>query len=65
MILYGLICLVAIFYVRYLLPKHILRTADEDNPKIPDKPDPYEIAYLWQTENELLSLVIFNLVRRG
>jgi uncharacterized protein (TIGR04222 family) len=65
LILYALICLGAILYVRYLLPKRMLRTADEDNPKIPDKPDPYEIAYLWQTENELLSLVIFNLVRRG
>lgn len=65
LLLYALICLAAILYVRYRLPKRVLRTADEDNPKIPDRPDPYEIAYLWQTENELLSLVIFNLVRRG
>ncbi len=65
LLLYALICLAAILYVRYRLPKRMLRTADEDHPKIPDRPDPYEIAYLWQTENELLSLVIFNLVRRG
>ncbi len=64
LLLYALICLAAILYVRYLLPKHMLRRSDEESPKIPDRPDPYEMAYLWQTENELLSLVIFNLVRR-
>lgn len=65
LILYALLCLAAILYARYLLPKRMIRNKEEESPKIPDKPDPYEIAYLWQTENELLSLVIFNLVRRG
>lgn len=65
LILYGLICLAAILYARYLLPKRMLRKTEEECPKIPDRPDPYEMAYLWQTENELLSMVIFNLVRRG
>lgn len=65
LLLYALICLAAILYVRYYLPGRVLRRTNEENPKIPDRPDPYEIAYLWQTENELLSLVIFNLVRRG
>lgn len=65
LLLYALICLAAMLYVRYLLPKRMLRKTDEESPKIPDRPDPYEIAYLWQSENELLALIIFNLVRRG
>lgn len=65
LMLYALICLGAILYVRYLLPKRIIRKEDEDRPKIPSRPDPYEIAYLRKGENELLSMVIFNLVRRG
>lgn len=64
LLLYALICLAATLYVRHRLPQRIIRSGGGMQ-KVPDKPDPYEIAYLWQTENELLALIIFNLVRRG
>jgi uncharacterized protein (TIGR04222 family) len=40
-------------------------TADLPALPVPEKPDPYEVAYLRGSENEVTRLVIFNLIQRG
>src|SRR5688572_21052441 len=63
--LYILLFVAAFLYVRYALADKISSSKKEDDINIPDQPDPYEVASIWQTENEVLALVIYNLVRRG
>lgn len=63
--LYVLLFVGAFLYIWIVLPVKLSQSKEEQNPKIPDNPDPYEIIGISQTENDLMALVIFNLVRRG
>jgi uncharacterized protein (TIGR04222 family) len=63
--LYVMLFVGAFLYIWFVLPIKLSESKEEQNPKIPDNPDPYEIIVISQTENDLIALVIFNLVRRG
>ncbi len=62
LLLYVLLFVGAFLYIWFVLPVKLSQSKEEQNPKIPDNPDPYEIIGISQTENDLMALVIFNLV---
>ncbi len=62
---YVLLFVGAFLYIRFVLPVRLSVSKEEQNAKIPENPNPYEIIGISQTENDLMALVIFNMVRRG
>ena len=61
---YGIVSL-AVIVIGWLMINSADRTRGADVPELPDKPDPYAIAYLRGGAREVIRLAVFNLIRRG
>jgi uncharacterized protein (TIGR04222 family) len=65
LVFYIMLSAIVILFVRYFLPGIVGKVKSGDDFRLPEQPDPYEIAYIRGTEFELLSLAIYNLIKRG
>jgi uncharacterized protein (TIGR04222 family) len=64
LLLYGIVILVTVAACRSAV-RRLDPTRSLAPPPVPEKPDPYAIAYLRGGENEVTRAAIFNLIQRG
>lgn len=64
LVLYFAIYIVCLFLAKFTLPDRIGNRNADENPPVPEQPEPYKVAYLRSGENEVLILAVFNLIRR-
>src|SRR5262249_16775563 len=64
LLFYGM-AIAALVVASYKSVRSLDQTKDGDQPKVPSKLDPYEIAYLRGGENEVTRVAIASLIQRG
>lgn len=65
LILYGLLFVFAFWFIKNKAANIVGKINENNDLKIPLQPDPYEIAYIRAGEREVLTLIIYNLIKRN